>query len=590
MLYPKPLSCVEETEADNNYPMLPKHIFAWCRQGWCCLLQLCFLMLCLRFQLAAFRESYPNCLSVLILAAGAFGMGFWRPHAALFAFTLSVPLLVGLEQTAFLSCPSSPSLVFSGVWIGMEFRYLWRVRILNEEPSDGSLYRIFSVIFIIADILVTSVLLSLSWQILRNQGSAGLWVSFFSRSVFAYSDPLYFITSAFIWLQGLFFLKTLGAQSMDIRACDKNCRVRTNLTLSVWVKPVFVIYSAIMAVFFLIQLFYHIPEGWAVAGFQSPYEDISSFGSIALTVLVFTLAILRRSNWSRLTFDVFYLLGLFTMYVSSWSRAAWLAGILFLFLLTCLRLRRRWVFAFIVLIIGSIAIANALPSSWTRQVYLSRFVTLVRLERPVDKVPGRIMLYKRGLGMVADSPMFGHGIGSFYITSMSYDHRVDTWYIVPDFAHNVFLQIAAEQGVPVALVFSGLCYWALWLGWKTWKITKGKNQRTDCRQCQTNSPAKPDRQIKNYREASDIRIFASDIEETKNRTDVGKKMRESDRLTVLGVTFALGAYLMTQMTANSLNVYVSNQFFFWFLLAAVLCLAGPRSDEGEQKPVNLVRQ
>lgn len=36
----------------------------------------------------------------------------------------------------------------------------------------------------------------------------------------------------------------------------------------------------------------------------------------------------------------------------------------------------------------------------------------------------------------------------------------------------------------------------------------------------------------------------------------------------LGVTMALGAYLLTQMTANSLNVYVSNQFFFWFLMAA----------------------
>ena len=38
---------------------------------------------------------------------------------------------------------------------------------------------------------------------------------------------------------------------------------------------------------------------------------------------------------------------------------------------------------------------------------------------------------------------------------------------------------------------------------------------------------------------------------------------------MLGVTMALTAYLLTQMTANSLNVYVSNQFFFWFLMAAL---------------------
>ena len=32
---------------------------------------------------------------------------------------------------------------------------------------------------------------------------------------------------------------------------------------------------------------------------------------------------------------------------------------------------------------------------------------------------------------------------------------------------------------------------------------------------------------------------------------------------------ALVAYLITQMTANALNIYVSNQFFFWFLMAAL---------------------
>jgi hypothetical protein len=33
---------------------------------------------------------------------------------------------------------------------------------------------------------------------------------------------------------------------------------------------------------------------------------------------------------------------------------------------------------------------------------------------------------------------------------------------------------------------------------------------------------------------------------------------------------ALIGYLATQMTANSLNVYVSNQILFWFLIAVVI--------------------
>jgi hypothetical protein len=36
--------------------------------------------------------------------------------------------------------------------------------------------------------------------------------------------------------------------------------------------------------------------------------------------------------------------------------------------------------------------------------------------------------------------------------------------------------------------------------------------------------------------------------------------------------------LITQMTANSLNIYVSHQFIFWFLIAALLTLPDSKTE------------
>jgi hypothetical protein len=50
-----------------------------------------------------------------------------------------------------------------------------------------------------------------------------------------------------------------------------------------------------------------------------------------------------------------------------------------------------------------------------------------------------------------------------------------------------------------------------------------------------------------------------------------------DQFVLLGIMLAMGAYLQTQMTANSLNVYASHQFFFGFLLVALLALTSKQT-------------
>jgi O-antigen ligase len=107
----------------------------------------------------------------------------------------------------------------------------------------------------------------------------------------------------------------------------------------------------------------------------------------------------------------------------------------------------------------------------------------------------------------------------------------DPYADIPNFAHNFLLQMAAELGIPVAALFLALILFTLWQGYKS-------------------SGAREKFQVP------------------------GAKFQD---LEMLGVTMALVAYLITQMTANALNIYVSNQFFFWFLMAAVFC-GSPKSE------------
>jgi O-antigen ligase len=170
---------------------------------------------------------------------------------------------------------------------------------------------------------------------------------------------------------------------------------------------------------------------------------------------------------------------------------------------------------------------------------------LVQIENLAKKSPERINLYFKAIGMIRERPLLGHGIGSFYLSSPGYAETGDPNAPVPNFAHNVFLQIAAEQGVLVAGLFAGLIGWTLWRGVRAWQATGGRQAAI-----------------------------------------IPGERASQDRLTLLGTTLALGVYVQTNLTSNSLNIYASNQFFFWFLMAAVL---GMTQGEAEKRELRLER-
>jgi O-antigen ligase len=116
---------------------------------------------------------------------------------------------------------------------------------------------------------------------------------------------------------------------------------------------------------------------------------------------------------------------------------------------------RRWRLAGLVVILG-VALPAATGQYWTQMQ------TIIHPERDYNMTSdaGRLKIWERGIGYMASNPALGVGIGNFQIAEGTISPLADLqergigvrW----GAAHNSFIQIGAELGVPGLLLFIGL--------------------------------------------------------------------------------------------------------------------------------------
>ena len=220
-----------------------------------------------------------------------------------------------------------------------------------------------------------------------------------------------------------------------------------------------------------------------------------------------------------------------TLLIMTWIRGAWLAAGLAAILLTYLRLNTKsmvMIFIFMSISWGASTQLAKKGGAWETNPYLSRLHSLIRIESISTKSRGRLDLYYKALGMIQSRPCTGYGVGSFFLTSTQFARVGDPVGSQPEFAHNFILQFAAELGVPATLLLLGLITAALLKGFKRSKAV----------------------------------------------------LRDKERdLTPLALFVALFAYLVSQMTFGALNIYIGQQYFFWFLIAALLTLPNSQAEK-----------
>jgi O-antigen ligase len=331
--------------------------------------------------------------------------------------------------------------------------------------------------------------------------------------------------------------------SSAIEPTTKHPRAANESPLAKWITPTIVAYAIPMLGFSAFQHFLKIPDPFLGVFLSSPYEDIHSLGAIAATIYVALVSALKLKRPTILTIQLLSTGAILFLLISTWSRATWLATAIGIFILISIRLNSKWISAASLSVIIIFAAGNKSAKTggvWSENIYLSRLHSLIKAESIAEKSSYRIELYQKALSMIKKEPVTGYGIGSFYLISPVFAPTSDPIaldsiardYIIylrkqPSFAHNSILQFTAELGIPATLLFCSL----IGAAWH-----------------------------KGYR-----------------LTRAALKVKNGD-LVPLALFLALTTYLITQMTANSLNLYVSHQFLFWFLIAALLTLPDSKTE------------
>jgi O-antigen ligase len=488
-------------------------------QTWRHLLDLAFALLCMRFLFAA---SHDADWTFQVIGLASFGVAWWNPSASLFAFVLGLSLLGGLQQTVLFTSYSVLLVVISSTWLGLWVRQLYPSPKKSPIEAAKAPFRLCDGITLLIELLATAALLFLLIQIWQHRAIPDFWPRFWQQSRHGPTDPFYFLSSAFLWLHGLFFFRAVRRHS------------GSGLLAPEGVQFALLTNSVVLLVFFALQLGLDLPARW-VPGFQSPYEDIATFGIMATCLLIFNLVSLRRGlSRALLSLHGSLAVGLVAAVVGSWSRGTWLVAAVFISLLALLRLPRHLAAIIFGLLLGGIVFVN-LNSGRPRVAqgpYWDRLASLVRLENPDSKSRDRIELYYKGLAMVRERPWTGHGIGTFYERETRYARPGDPWATLPQLPHNLLLQLATEQGLVIASLFAFLMGATLWLGTRQWLVA------------------------------------SRDIAADPDRLPGGKPGSPSP--VVLGLTAMIAAYLQANLTWDILTVHATQPWLFFFFLSAFL--------------------
>lgn len=203
---------------------------------------------------------------------------------------------------------------------------------------------------------------------------------------------------------------------------------------------------------------------------ESTFTHPNIFAFYLLTTIGTVLSLLCASDLdlSRRSRDFLklYLIPLLVMLVATKTRSAWL-GCMILFLVFGLVADKRVLILTLILPV----FALALPSVRDRLTDLAAGNQYVGWVQNVNAYAWRKILWEKSLDLIAQRPLFGHGLYSFPFYSPTFfpletERGVD--------AHNVYIQLLFETGLAGVMAYLWIfCRKFLWL-LRCWNVDKGR--------------------------------------------------------------------------------------------------------------------
>ncbi len=420
-----------------------------------------FYFLSLRLILLYLYDSSPILsisTSAIVIVIGF--LTIWNVTWSLYIFIFCVPIVSGLQMIGFLSSGPILSIGFASIFLSWLPKFLLQKReIIKSKTGIENL----------VDFLSGIILLSLA--MLLYHYPPNIWL--FSRNVQNNLLSQSF-NGAYLLLQGLFFYRVIVLEADD----DQKFLNRIIL--------IFYLQALVIIFFSLLQLIFHIPaQKSSIISIYSPFDDIHSYGSY-ITFIFFVFLNFVSGKYRLL--NILFVLIFFIMIILSFSRATWLATFVIFLFYILIRLSMKMKMLFICLTIACLLTINLFPNTFlqSKSPYVKRLGRLVLINNYLkDKtILGRLVRWKTSLRIIQDYPITGSGIGTFFELFPAYlDPEDKTWmhklrkrWKAKENAHNYYLQICADLGIPALIVFIGIIFYSFKAGLRTVKAKMGNKR------------------------------------------------------------------------------------------------------------------
>ncbi len=182
---------------------------------------------------------------------------------------------------------------------------------------------------------------------------------------------------------------------------------------------------------------------------------------VPLALLLFDAS--RMKRYERLA-SIAAVAGMAAILVLTKSRGALLAAAAAALALGLLRWRRGWIITVLAVLLGGLFV-------W--RVGIHQFMGKLSATGSIVGWPGRFEIWTRGVYLVQDFPLTGIGMGTYrQVTNALYPFFL----LGPDadipHAHNLFLQVAVDLGIPGLIAWLGLLLLVALAAWRVYRIGK----------------------------------------------------------------------------------------------------------------------
>ena len=161
--------------------------------------------------------------------------------------------------------------------------------------------------------------------------------------------------------------------------------------------------------------------------------------ALAATLFGLPRASWRHKSWLVQLFGGLVFLAMLVVLILTQSRGAWLGFGMFVMLMALLRWRRGW----IIVMLGAIAAGVAIYV-----VGLKPLLEMLVASSSINTLDGRQEIWSRAIYMIQDFPYTGIGMGTFgNVADLLYPFSLTASGPIPH-AHNLFLQVAVDLGIP----------------------------------------------------------------------------------------------------------------------------------------------